>query len=261
MLKNKKKFIILAAVVLVLMVVLVFRVKRNGRENWTIIKKGTLHESVYGLGTMTSNKSYTLKLAVANNVVKVFGREGDQIKKGDALIQFSEGPIFRTPIDGVITQINYKEGESVSPQTPILQVVNKDDRYILVSVEQQAAIKIRPNMSVSMSFESLRNETYKGKVETVYAHQGQFFVRVSADELPSQILPGMTLDVAIELKTHENALIIPAAALQNKSLVRKRNGSRDTIEVTLGVADADRVEVLSGDLAEGDEVLIPGPKK
>lgn len=260
LLSKKKVLIGLAAAVSLLVAGTVWRFKNNGKEEWFAVKRATLHESVYGLGTMTSNKSYTLKIAVANNVVKIHVREGDEIKKGDPLIQFSEGPLFRTPIDGVVTQINYKEGESVSPQSPVIQVVNKEDRYLLVSVEQQAAIKIRPQMPVVMSFESLRSEQFHGKVESVYANMGQFFVRVSANDLPAQILPGMTLDVAIQLKAHDNSIVIPVSALRNKTVVRKRDGSRSTVEVEVGSSDADRVEITKGELQEGDEVLLPSRK-
>ena len=72
------------------------------------------------------------------------------------------------------------------------------------------------------------------------------------------MLPGMTASAVIVLDTVEDALCIPAAALseENGKLIvytsyDSENGILGTpVEITIGAADADTVQILS-DLEEG----------
>jgi hypothetical protein len=76
--------------------------------------------------------------------------------------------------------------------------------------------------------------------------------------IPAQILPGMTADTAIEVARHENVLMGSSAALENgKEVWRKRGHEIPTkIQIKIGIIDKDKFEVISGDLKEGDLLLI-----
>src|SRR3989338_7440611 len=50
------------------------------------IKRGSVIESVYGIGTVTATKSYQLKLGVTSTIRRLYVKEGDQVGKGQALV-------------------------------------------------------------------------------------------------------------------------------------------------------------------------------
>lgn len=222
------------------------------------ITKGTIIEAVYGIGTVTANKSFVFKVAVPSNVRELMVKEGDLVKKGDPLILLEETPLFRAPFQGTITSIQYKPGETVTSNSTILTMADMKDRYLLVSMEQQGAVRIHVGQSARLNFESFRDKTFEGKVEAIFANQGQFYARISADNLPAEILPGMTVDVAIQISKKENVLLGPVAGLTNGILSKKVGNGSVLVPVKTGIIDADQFEILSGDIHENDEVVIHG---
>lgn len=50
--------------------------------------------------------------------------------------------IIRSPLDGVVTVLNYYAGESAPPQATILRVEDLSDRFIEVALEQEGALQV-----------------------------------------------------------------------------------------------------------------------
>lgn len=123
------------------------------------------------------------------------------MEKGDPLIQFDDAtPVLRAPFAGTVTLLPFHPGENVFPQIVLLRIEDLRDRIIEINLEQQASLRVKPNLRAKMSFENLRSQLYEGTVESIYPSNGQFIVRVIPKALPFEILPGMTVDVAIELQ-------------------------------------------------------------
>jgi multidrug efflux pump subunit AcrA (membrane-fusion protein) len=127
----------------------------------------------------------------------------------------------------------------------------------LVNLEQQGAIRVRRGQVARLSFEGMRNQTFEGKVESVYSHDTNFLVRIDTSKLPPQVLPGMTADVAIGIQEHDDALLIPVAAMTADSVYLKRStGGTKQVKVKTGIIDGAMAEVLSGDVHPGDRLVI-----
>jgi multidrug efflux pump subunit AcrA (membrane-fusion protein) len=116
---------------------------------------------------------------------------------------------------------------------------------------------LRRGQKARISFDSMRSEAFDGVVEAVYSNDNNFLVRIRTEELPAQILPGMTADIAISIREFKDVLLVPVAALHDgKVLVRNGPGHSREIEVKIGVVDAAMAEVVSGELREGDRLVI-----
>jgi hypothetical protein len=109
-----------------------------------------------------------------------------------------------------------------------------------------------------MSFDTIRQESYSGVVESIYSSGGSFLARIDVSSLPKVVLPGMTADVAIQIRKQDNALIVPVAALINGDTlsVKRGAGAPKKVEVKVGIVDKAQAEIVSGDVREGDRVLI-----
>lgn len=219
------------------------------------VVKGNIIEAVYGIGTVTANKSYFLKVAVATAIRDLMVKEGDLVKREQSLVRFEE-TTFKAPFNGTITSIQYKVGEVVAPQTTILSLVDMSDRYLTVSLEQLGAIKIKRGQKAALRFEGLPGKVFESTVESIFSNQGQFIVRVHANNLPEEILPGMTVDVAIEISNRENAILAPVAGLKDGAVTVLDGNSKNLIPVKIGLVDGEKFEVLDSQLKEGDEVLL-----
>ncbi len=224
-------------------------------------KKGPIAEAIYGLGTITAHKSYTLKIGVASAVNKLYVYEGMHVNKNDPLLSFQESPglLHKAPFAGVISKLNFKEQETVFPQAPILNLLDLKDRYISVSVEQAAAMRVKPGQNAFISFESIVNERFSGQVVSVYPQESQFLVHIASEDLPDAILPGMTADIAIEVGKKNDVLLIPFIALNKGKVMLLRRGKKITVDPKLGIIDGEWAEVVGGDIKVDDELMITGP--
>lgn len=225
------------------------------------LRRDVIIESVYGIGTVKANKSFQLKPGVTATVYQLFVKEGDTVKKGQKLLQI-ENQIFEAPFDGTVTSLPVKVGENVFVQTVVLEIVDLEDRYVTVSLEQRAAVRVRRGQNARLSFENLRDTYYSGVVESVYSSGSEFLVRIEAKDLPQQVLPGMTADVAIGVNQHADALLIPVAAIDQGTVrVKREHATPFTTPVQTGIVDGSFAEVVSGNLKPGDRVYLPPETK
>lgn len=221
------------------------------------LKKGDIVESVYGIGTVTATKTYQIRSGVTSTVVKLLVREGDQVKKGDKLIVMDPSTVFSAPFDGTITFLPVKIGENVFPQAVLMSVVDLSDRYLVVTLEQQGALRVRQGQKAKLSFDSLRNASFEGTVESVYSHDNNFLVRIKTSDLPAQILPGMTVDVSIGISERKNVLLAPVAAIEDgKVYVQKGSRRLTPVVIKMGIVDGSIAELISDEIHEGDILAI-----
>ncbi len=68
-----------------------------------------------------------------------------------------------------------------------------------------------------MSFENLREQKLNGKVTSIYPKDGQFFVNIEVQDMPAEVLVGMTADVAIQVAKKDNVLQVPLVAVRQGS--------------------------------------------
>jgi membrane fusion protein, macrolide-specific efflux system len=221
-------------------------------------KVGPMVESVYGIGTVTARHTYDLKLGVMDTLKKLYVDEGDDVKKGAALVSFEDNHLIRAPFDGVVTSLPYKEGETIFPQMTVLTVTDLNNPYVVVSLEQSAAIPVRRNQAALLSFESLRGQKLEGKVSAIYPKEGDFYVNIEVPNFPGGILVGMTCDVAIEVASKDKVLQIPVVAIDRGSVTVLREGIPKKVAVKVGITDGAWAEVTDNSIQPNDTLLLPG---
>jgi len=220
------------------------------------LKRGAIVDAVYGIGTVTATKSYALRPGVITSINDLYVKEGDTVHKGDKLANI-DSIIHKAKFDGVVTFVPYKVGENIFTQVPVIVLTDLTNRYLVVSLEQQGALRVKPGQKAKLSFDSMRNQSFDGVIESIYSYNSNFLARIDASTLPKEILPDMTADVAIIVRELKNVLLVPTTALEEDTVWVKRPHSLVTaVKVQLGVVDGTMAEVVSGDLHEGDQILI-----
>ncbi len=220
------------------------------------LKKGRVVDAVYGIGTVTALHSYSIKPGITQNLRSLFAREGDLVKKGGKLATIDQ-ITYTAPFDGVISYVPFKVGENVFSQTPIMVLTDLKNRYLVVTLVQQGALRVRPGQKAYLSFDSLRQKKIVGTVASIYSYSGSFLARIDVSDLPPEILPDMTADVAIVIQELNDVLIIPIAAYENGHVwVKRSNGIPTSVDVKLGVTDEASAQLISGDVHENDQLII-----
>lgn len=217
---------------------------------------GDIVESVYGLGTVKSEENFSAKVAVTSSVVEYYVSEGQDIQKGQKLLKTDQGAIIFSPFSGRVADIPFSIKENIFPQTTILTVMNLKKLYLTVSLEQQAIMRIRPNLNAEVSFEFFRNKKLQGKIASIFPASDQFIAKVELMEWPEGVLPGMTADVAIEIARKKNVLLVPTRAIVNGNITIKRSGKKMKFPVQVGLADLEQAEILSPKLELDDELIL-----
>ncbi|OGX05556.1 MAG: hypothetical protein A2Z88_09115 [Omnitrophica WOR_2 bacterium GWA2_47_8] len=255
-----KKNNILIAVVAAVLLFIVFKIQRSkASEDGQLsdpIQKGTIIESVYGIGTVMANRSFEFKAGVINTLHTVFVKEGDFVKQSSPLIELDGGVVIKAPFDGTITALPFKVGETIFAQSFILDLVDLQDRYLVVSLEQRGALRVRRGQVAKLSFDGLREESFEGVVDSVYSNENNFLVRIDISKLPPQVLPDMTADVAIGIQERKDVLLVPVAAIEEGKVYVQRGAGKELVSIKTGIIDGAMAEVISGDLKPGDRLVI-----
>ncbi|MDQ5955395.1 MAG: hypothetical protein QG621_398 [Patescibacteria group bacterium] len=212
----------------------------------------------------------TLALQLAGSTPQAIAQAQANVAAARADVAAMEAQIAKTqiiaPFDGVITRMDVRRGEIVSPNTPEISLQGEGVFEIETYIPELsiAAVQVGDFASttldaygadVSFDAQVLRIDPAKTERDGVATYKTTL-VFLSRDE---RIRSGMTANVAIQTTRIPQAMVIPSGAVftQNGvSAVQILEGKTvRTREVTIAGAALGNVAVLSG-LKEGDQVVL-----
>lgn len=148
----------------------------------------------------------------------------------------------------------------------VASVTSQEHMTLDVTVDELDISKIYVGQSATVTVDALAGERFSATVSQI-ANSGtndggssKFTVELTLDK-SGDMLPGMTASAFIQLDSGENLLCVPAAALGEEngetvlytSYDEKNAALGSPVPVTIGAADAEYVQILTG-LSEGDTV-------
>lgn len=150
------------------------------------------------------------------------------------------------------------EGETLMTVTP------QDTMSLTISIDQQDVAKVQAGQMAQVKVEALRGQVFDAEVAKVglsgsnSGGSSKFTVELTIP-LEGDMLPGMSAAVSIPLFTKKEVLTIPVAALTEDgaktvvytALDEETGEPASPVEVTVGVSDGERAEVVAG-LNNGD---------
>ncbi len=199
--------------------------------------------------------------------------------------------VIRSPVSGVVVARSVDIGQTVAAsfQTPTLFQIAQDlSKMQIDSSFAEADIgHIRVGQTVRFNVDAFPNRSFNGEVRqvrlnpTTVQNVVTYNVVIAVDNPEKILLPGMTAYVSIIVAQRQDTLLVSNAALRYKPTepvsanTDKRNGHakpkkdaytgtvhvlRDgkpvTIAVTLGITDNRNTEIVSGELKQGDQLIV-----
>lgn len=189
---------------------------------------------------------------------------------------------LRSPIDGVITTLNAKEGETAImgtmnfAGTVILTVSDLSEIITEVQVDEADFQKLKMGQKATVIIDALGGKKYDGKVIEIGASAQQslsglqtnirqFKVKIAITNPDKDLKPGMTTRAKLFAEERKGVLSIPIGAVksdvkdgeQQYFCLKVEKEKVKKCEVKTGLSDDINIEIVSG-LKEGDEV-ITGP--
>lgn len=165
---------------------------------------------------------------------------------------------IRADVDGVIFQIQKKEGELVKRGEPVAEIGSGKFIAKLFIVEEDVnKLKLRQETYIELNTQ--KNISHKASISKIYpyfdANEQSFIAEAKFEESIASLKPGTQLQANIKTKEKANAMIIPIEyLLPGDFILDKKNGK---IKVTVGIRNSEWVEILSG---VDDSTTISLPK-
>ena len=173
------------------------------------------------------------------------------------------------PFTGTITEADPMPGDQVTPGVTAFRLDDLSHLLIDVQVSEVDINTVQVGQPVLVTFDAVLGSEYHGTVTAVASVgtsvQGvvDFTVTVELDDADAAVKPGMTAAVTISVKQLTGVLLVPNRAVRlvnNERVVYLiRNGQVVQIPITLGASADTLSEVFSGDVSEGDQVILNPP--
>jgi membrane fusion protein (multidrug efflux system) len=168
------------------------------------------------------------------------------------------------PFDGVIVERMVKLADHVTLNQELFRIADFDPLLCRIQVPEKQLPRLRLGQPAYLTVEAWPGERFPARVlrlsPVVDAATGTVKVTLDVDAR-DRLRPGMFASVFLEVERHDRALAIPKAALSLESLGDTvyvvKGGLAARRPVKLGYEEADTVEVTDG-LAEGDRVIVVG---
>jgi len=240
----------------------------RGRIEAVITASGIVDAPVYDLGPKMGGKLITINV-----------REGQRVSGGETLAEFDDTTRLVAPADGLVAKINYDEGETVVPGSPVIVVVNYTKSWVNAQIDEIDIANIRIGDKVKITSDVYPDKVYEGQIYWIapVAELRKVGGRVKMDEesyvFPckirmlndhSELKVNMSVNVDISTKQNENALLVPREALISKDdssfvYVINRNRARER-NILIGIRSYTSIEATSG-VVEGEMVAITNVSK
>lgn len=201
------------------------------------------------------------------------GPDPDEIKAAEARIAAIEATLalvrLQAPFAGTVTEVSIKQGDQVNPGSVAFRIDDLSRLLVDVQVPEVDINRIQVGQSAKLTFDAILNKEYNGKVVqvgqvgTAVAGVVNFTVTIELEDADQAVRPGMTAAVNIVVNQLENVLIVPNRAVRLRNGQRVvyllQNGVATPVQIQIGAISDLNSEVLSGNINEGDLVILNPP--
>lgn len=172
---------------------------------------------------------------------------------------------IKAPFSGQIGFSNATLGGLVSPNAPLLSVVDLSTVFVTVNLSDSYISQTKIGQPALISLSSFPDQTFNGKVAQIAPAADKisktFPVKIALDNSSRFFKSGMLAEAKLSFNQRNNILKIPAEAIVDEVgskavYVIEKDTARRRL-VTPGISDGKMVEIVSG-LAEKEFIVILG---
>lgn len=235
------------------------------------VKKGQLLLEVYSPKLVNAQEEYVQAKALGNDVLinaskerlRSLGVSNDQIRRLKNKNNVRQHIKVYAPQDGIISELNIREGMFVKPSTALINLVDLSSVWLMAEVFERQADWVKVGQRAEARLPYLPDKSWEGKVEYVYPsldpQTRSLKVRLRFDNPDEQLKPNMYANVNIFAKPRRKVLTVPREALirtgnEQRVIVAMGDGKFLPMKVRVGIETDKYVEILDG-LGEGDNVV------
>jgi len=174
---------------------------------------------------------------------------------------------FYAKTDGVVTQLNIREGMYIQPMTEMMALTDLSKVWVIADVFENEQSWLTLGQSAEIDIPALGISELPGTIDYIYPELDPLTrslrVRIVLDNSASlELRPKTLAKVALFGGPKHEVLALPQEALiqtgkQNRVVVKLSDNSFTAREVTVGMLSQGRAEIISG-VSEGELVVTSG---
>lgn len=174
-----------------------------------------------------------------------------------------------SPIDGTITDIFIRKGESVAPGVPLVRIARLDKVITEIQVAETNIHLIKNGQKSEIKISAYPDKVFEGSVTRVALSTNprdrNFTIRVDIPNLDLLLKPGMFASVDIIVGEKKNVTAVPTSSIVKENgtcciFVVKSDNTVQKIPVTPCISEGEWVEI-QGKVSEGDVIVVEGQNK
>ena len=223
-------------------------------ENDLALKKAELDEAQRTFDRLTSGNTAEIEAAQA------------RVEAAQATLNMAR---LISPFAGTVTESEVLPGDQVSAGATAFRIDNLSSLLVDVEVSEVDINSISIGQPVTLSFDAVLGKEYHGEVleatqaGTVENGVVNFTVTVELTDADALVKPGMTAGVNIVVQEMHDVLLVPNRAVRlvdgERVVYILENGQPVKKEIRLGSSSDSQSIVASGDITEGDLIILNPP--
>ncbi len=201
-------------------------------------------------------KSIKLRYSQLNKQVNLLDKQSEYALK-ISQTQSNDRSV-KSQISGIVYSVLKKEGEMVTPQTPVAIIGSDKEYHIELNVDETDIAKIKIGQLVAVSMESYPETSFEAKITKIYPIMNErtktFVVIATFIKSPPNLYPNLSLEANILISKKERALLVPLNYLSNDNELTLISGEKR--KVRIGIKNFEMAEIIDG-INEGEEIAKP----
>jgi HlyD family secretion protein len=249
--------------------------KRTLERNRQLLHDGVVSQSDFDSAETKYEEARSAVKAAEGSVAQTLG----SYLQAQTNLRYST---IKSPVNGIVVSRNVDVGQTVAAsfQTPTLFTIAQDltKMQIDTSVDEADIGKVKVGQLARFTVDAYPETQFSGVVAQVRnapiitQNVVTYDVVITVDNKDLKLKPGMTANVNIEVMRKDNVLKIPSAALRfrpeegtvptgksrpaGRQVFVLKEGKPVSVPVKTGAIDDSSVELVEGNLHQGDDVIV-----
>ncbi len=239
-------------------------------------------QQVTGANTQVDMAKVSLQIAQVNLEKLNKGASAEQIRISQANVKQAEAAlelvklqlensIVKSPVDGIIAQLNVDEGEMAGPGTPVAMLIDIDQVYLKLDVTADILTSLKIGQEVEVRVLALNNEFRRGQIELISpmvdARTQAYPIKILLENADQRIKPGMFADANLIITQSQNTVVVPIETVFDlegspyiyvaKLSADGKSGVAEKRMIKVGLVNNQEVEIIGG-VTAAEKVVSEG---
>lgn len=202
----------------------------------------------------------------ARQRMRLAGMREEHIRQIESTGKVQARMTVTAPLTGVVTELNAREGMTVTTGAPLFRINGLDTVWVNAEVPESAAARVLPGTPVEARTPALPGTVLKGKVSAILpqvdAGTRTLKARIELPNPARRLVPGMFATLNFAPEAGKQVLLVPSEAViqtgtRSVVMLAQGDGKFAPVNVEVGSEAQGQTEILSG-LSEGQKVVVSG---